>query len=283
MNALGLIERVLGRRLMWKIGRRLYLHARREGSLDMESNGEANLLKALAKRAAREGRTLNVVDIGANLGSWSTSLMEALQTAGAPRARLTLFEPVPAIRATLTDTMQGWASFADIVIEPMALSDQHATMTMMVTGPSTGTHHLQADLHNFEGQAIDVSVTTFDAYMHGRKTTHIDFIKIDAEGFDPKVIVGMEDLLARGGVDLIQFEYSILFVRSRAYLADLFARGARHGYVVALLSQQGIELFPAWHPDLERFYASPMLLVRDGWSAPLPAWEGYYEADNTRR
>ena len=38
---LSLIERLIGRDLLWRLSRRAYHHARREGSLDFAVNGEA--------------------------------------------------------------------------------------------------------------------------------------------------------------------------------------------------------------------------------------------------
>ena len=267
---------------MWKIGRRLYLHARREGSLDIERNGEAALLRAMAAAAAAEGRALTIFDVGANYGQWSLTLLRALRDRRAPAAKLTQFEPVPSVRTALSKVMSAWSDTGHITIEPLALSDRLGTATMVVTDEGAGTHHLKSESHNFEGRSIDVAVTTIDHYIEQNPVGPIDFIKIDAEGADPDVIRGMERLLRNGGVEMVQFEYSIHFVRTRSYLMDIFEIGEANGYRVALLTPTHLEFHECWHPDLEHFYPAPMLLVRNGARTYLKACEARYLADNTR-
>jgi FkbM family methyltransferase len=279
LNPLPLLEAVIGRRLMWKLGRRLYLYARREGSLDFDRNGEAALQRALAARSAQTGRGLNVVDVGANYGQWSRSLLSHLRTAGAPPASFTLFEPVPAIRSKLQALRDAFPEH-EIRIEANAVSDQIGTASMVVTALEAGTHHLDAPDARFAGSMIEVPVTTLDAALEGSDST-IDIVKVDAEGFDPKVILGMQTLLARQLVDVVQFEYSYLFVRSRAYLYDLFQVATRHGYQVALITNDGFEVHPEWHPDLEHFYASAMALVSPRATGLLPIKLVSYQQDNT--
>ena len=81
-----LLERLVGRDLLWRFGRRLYHHARREGSLDLRHNGEAWLQRRVARHAAAQTRTLTIVDVGANYGQWSKSMIGELAAANAPRA-----------------------------------------------------------------------------------------------------------------------------------------------------------------------------------------------------
>lgn len=279
MPILTILEAIIGRRMMWKIGRRLYLHARREGSLDFETNGEAALQAALARRSAASGRGLKVVDVGANYGQWSRSMLERLAAAKAPSAQLILFEPVPEIRATLAGLA---ADFPDHRIEVVAsaVSNEPSTMKMVVTALESGTHHLASADYPYEGRTIDVPVTTLDVHLAGAAEP-IDIVKIDAEGFDPKVIGGMRDLLARRMVGVVQFEYSILFIRSRSYLYDIFGIAREFGYKVALLTRQGFEVHEQWHADLEHFYASSIVMLEEKAIDLLPAMFVHYRPDNT--
>lgn len=274
---LHLIERLLGRERMWKISRRLYHHARREGSLDIAVNGEAMLQAMLARRSASEGRPLTVVDVGANYGQWSLSLLDAVARAQAPRPTLLLFEPVPAIRealaAKLVDADAAWS------IEHIALSDAPGSGTMLVQDVAAGTHHLAAADFSYGGVELPVVIDTLDRVWKGGP---IDIVKIDAEGFDPKVIAGMEGLLARGEVGVVQFEYGVLFVRSRSYLLDVFKLAQRTGYVFGILHGCGIETLAAWHEDLERFTPATMLLLHQRMADALGAVPVRYTASNTR-
>jgi len=264
---------------MWRIGRRLYLHARREGSLDFDLNGEAYLQRALAERSVATGRGLRIVDVGANYGQWSRAFLTTLRQLGAPQAEFILFEPVPIIADAVSSLADEFPDHR-ISVERCALSDEAGTARMVTTRIDAGTHHLQASSGSLEGEEIEVPVTTLDLRFGGSDQA-IDLVKIDAEGFDPKVLSGMTGLLARRAVEIVQFEYSWLFIRSRAFLYDIFTLAEAHGYRVGLLTGRGIEIHPEWHPDLEKFNASAMVLIRDGEADWLTAREVRYGPDNT--
>lgn len=279
MNLLSAIEVAIGRRTLWKIGRRLYLHARREGSLDFEINGEAWLQRVLAERSAAGGAGLRIVDVGANYGQWSRFFLSTLRRTGAPAAYFTLFEPVPAIAEAL-ETVAAEFPEHRIEVERCAISDEVGIAKMVVTQIEAGNHHLKSSSSSLQGEEIEVSVTTLDAYF-GATDQPIDIVKIDAEGFDPKVMAGMASLLARQAVQVVQFEYSWLFIRSRAFLYDIFDLATAHGYRVGLLTRLGVEIHSEWHPDLEKFNASAMVLLRGSTVAWLTERSVSYLSDNT--
>jgi FkbM family methyltransferase len=280
LSILGLLERLLGRRLMWKLGRRIYLHARREGSLDIETNGERLLQEALARRSAARNAPLTVYDVGANHGQWSRSLLTDLRHARAPSAHLTLFEPIGPIRVSLEGLREEFGDTATIEIVPQAVSDEPGSAEMVFTEVAAGNHHLDSSDFSYDGERVSVEVTTLDLFHEAAGHAFVDMVKIDAEGFDPKVVIGMEGMLRQGQVGVVQIEYSILFVRSRAYLLDLFTIAHRHGYIVALLTAHGFEIHRQWHPDLERFYLSSYVLLRPDSADLLPARVMEYGDDN---
>ena len=63
------------RRIVWRLGRKLYCTARGEGANQMDINGEAYVQERVLA-AAKPGETLTVFDVGANLGEWTQSLID---------------------------------------------------------------------------------------------------------------------------------------------------------------------------------------------------------------
>lgn len=272
------VERLIGRRLMWKIGRRLYHAARRDGSLDMHSNGEEMLQRAFARQSAETSRQLTIVDVGAHLGEWTLSMMHALDAVDAPAARLIAFEPVPSTRSQLEQNLPGGTRH-DVAVRPEAVSDTAGWQSIVCQGGFSGADHLATEFCGVPGTEIKVEVVRLDRALAGQE---IDLLKIDAEGFDPAVIRGSEELLASKLVGVIQFEYSSMFIRTRSYLFDIFEIAVRSGYKVGLLTERGIEVFDEWHFDLERFISSAMVIVRPDMLDWLPAGRAFYLGDNTR-
>jgi hypothetical protein len=67
-RAMGLIEALLGHRALWRLGRLIYRHARRDGANDPEINGEYALHRKISSWASRRSEPFNVIDVGANIG-----------------------------------------------------------------------------------------------------------------------------------------------------------------------------------------------------------------------
>ena len=61
-----------------------------------------------------------------------------------------------------------------------------------------------------------------DDYADGHGITHIDFLKVDAEGADHLVLRGFERLLRAGRIDVVQFEYARFALTTHFLLADFY-------------------------------------------------------------
>lgn len=138
------------------------------------------------------------------------------------------------------------------------MADRTGEAVMRMHEVEHGTHHLDAEDFSAGGVQVSVQVDTLDNYWRKQGGGAIEMVKIDAEGFDPKVIAGMGGLLAAAAIDLIQFEYGSLYIRSRSFLYDVVELGARYGYRLGILHRRGVETLKQWHFDLERFTGSNM-------------------------
>ena len=63
-----------------------------------------------------------------------------------------------------------------------------------------------------------VPVATLDNYCGDHDIEHIDFLKIDAEGFDLHVLEGAKEVLSRQVVDIFAFEFASGWCASKRYL-----------------------------------------------------------------
>lgn len=67
---------------------------------------------------------------------------------------------------------------------------------------------------------INVNIITLDEYIAEKKLDHIDFIKIDTEGYELEVLLGAKNTLPK--VDMIQFEYGGTYPDNNIKLADVY-------------------------------------------------------------
>jgi FkbM family methyltransferase len=122
---------------------------------------------------------MTAIDIGANLGAYSLALARAV----GPQGRVFAYEPASATRALLSQS-RDINALKNLEIVGAALADAPQTMRL-VFGESSELHAL-----GDSGPGEDVPVTTLDIEEAQRGWPSPDFIKIDAEGAEERIIAG---------------------------------------------------------------------------------------------
>ncbi|HEY0066721.1 MAG TPA: FkbM family methyltransferase [Flavisolibacter sp.] len=135
-----------------------------------------------------------VIDIGAHIGLFS---VRAGQLAG-KTGKVYAFEPTPATQALLKKTIK--INDMEGVIEPRneAIGDKDGVTHFYVSDSegdnSNSLVQYKADraLH-----AVEVKITSIDNFIRNRPLERVDFIKIDAEGFEYNVLLGCRHLFTQ--------------------------------------------------------------------------------------
>jgi len=125
-----------------------------------------------------------IFDVGANFGYYGIALANRL----ARQCSVHSFEPFP-------DTLQRLRTnialnqLQDVVKSvPFGLADSAGTGTMVAKEGHSGGAHF--DAHPQQSTGPQVALTTLDEYCSAYDVRRIDFIKIDVEGYEGKVING---------------------------------------------------------------------------------------------
>jgi FkbM family methyltransferase len=166
-RAIGAIESLIGRRALWRLGRLIYRHARRDGNNKPEINGEYALHRKLASWASRRSEPFNVIDVGANIGYWSSHLLDECQRAGVQSVRLWAFEPSEEIRVQLASRLQSPPPDYRVAIRREAVSDTRGQAAFDATPGIVGIKHLLTDAMVADGEmlSVDVTVTTLPPWV----------------------------------------------------------------------------------------------------------------------
>lgn len=157
---------------------------------DTEDHFPKMLAKSVSKGGPREyqyqvrNRSLGYVkqkrvalDIGANVGLWSRDLVKHF-------TQVIAFEPVDMFRECLTRNV-----FAkNLDIKPVALGDQEGMIRMIITEGNTG--HTHVDPNSVNG---DIKIVKLDSL----ELPVVDYMKIDCEGFEYRVLQGAEQTIRR--------------------------------------------------------------------------------------
>ena len=117
---------------------------------------------------------------------------------------------------------------------------------------------MKAHDHYYQGQ-VHCQIRKASAYVRKHQIERIDFVKIDVEGMDLKVIRGFEDTLDR--VRALQFEYGVFNIASRDLLADFCSLLGSKGFVVGKIFPRTVSFFD-YHFDMENFHGSNYVAVK---------------------
>jgi len=142
-----------------------------------------------------------VLDVGANLGYYTTLCAERVGPAG----RVDAIEPDPDNFALLDANTRELQAQGRVRLHALALSDRSGTAQLFRSKDNTGMHRLYESVC-CDVTGLDVPVRRGDELA----LAPLDLIKIDVEGFEPYALRGLAATLAQSPGVKILCEYSPL-------------------------------------------------------------------------
>lgn len=135
-----------------------------------------------------------VVDGGANIGYYTCYLSRFTGESG----RVYAFEPEPTNFQVLKENRK-LNDFKNVIIEQKALSDRNGFLYVELSEDTAA---------RISDRGIEVESVTLDDYF---KDPIIDFIKLDVEGHERKIFLGMKKILENPNLKMItEFYYRLL-------------------------------------------------------------------------
>ncbi len=203
---------------------------------DVHLNGEAALLAALAPF-----KPAVLFDVGANIGDWSLAAAELV-----PNAHLHAFEITPATAEALAVNAAPFG--ARLTIHPFGLGDHEGEITVYLSPRDDTANSTLRDAVAISSDGNDdatiaevaARITTGDAFLAEHGIAHLDFLKIDVEGAEFSVLNGFQNAFARNAIDLVQFEYGEINLKTRDFLEDYYKFFTARGFVVGKLYPEGV-------------------------------------------
>ena len=140
--------------------------------------------------AIRPGMT--IVDVGGNEGLFTLAAARQLGSSG----KVIAFEPLPRnyryIIANLA--LNGFVDSSRFVVEPLALTNWDGEVELFL-GPIGNPSVTTVGQTGTSRKSINVPCYRLDTYLHEKRISQVDLVKIDVEGAEGFVIDGMLDLL----------------------------------------------------------------------------------------
>ncbi len=235
----------IGAQPVYRFLHRAALRGRGFGVGEFADSGEVALLGRLS---ASVPRPRVIFDIGANVGGWSLAASREF-----PDARIHAFEPSAAAFATL----QAAVADRNVTCVRAAASDgAGAAVLHAVPGlPGlTSLHDRDLSGHGLRmSEKESVETLTIDEYCREHGVDRIDFLKIDVEGHELRVLQGAREMLEGGRIQRIQFEFGGTNIDARTYLRD-FVRMLEPRYVLSRVLVDGLE--PLRYTEAEEIFVT---------------------------
>lgn len=223
---------------------------------DMSKNGELRVIECLEIASP-----LKIFDVGANVGEWSMLISKVY-----PKCEVHSFEIIP---STCENLIVKTRSMPNIIVNNVGLSDRSGAVTMSISkrdsSVATACRIEGMRFHDdYYSSEMECNVTTGAQYVEDHEIKFIDFLKIDVEGMDLKVLRGFGDKLFL--VKIIQFEYGIFNIASHDLLSDYFILLQRYGFVVGKVYPNKVHFFE-YHFSYEDFGGNNYIAVKSSETA----------------
>lgn len=249
-----LLSRFQGRRFTNALAEAALGFTRRIGNEDFDArrNGEERVVRALSELQPRL-----VFDVGANAGTWSRGVAELY-----PGCEVHAFEIVPSTaealrralaavpRVRVNDFGLSDASGEIPIHLPEAAAPTMATAFPVPSGVADGTRYTRL---------VQCRTRRAEEYLLEQELGRIDFVKIDVEGMDLKVIRGFGAALQ--SVRALQFEYGVFNIASHDLLFDFCRYLNERGFTVGKIYPRWVEFFEYGFAR-ENFFGSNYVAVR---------------------
>jgi FkbM family methyltransferase len=248
--------------LLRKTHRELTRYLDRAGNwnnIDPETNGEFFLLNQVAPRVRL------ALDIGANVGDWTSRLLQAN-----PRCVVHGFEASP---KTFANLRQRNSQTDNLVLYNCGMGENVGQLPFYDYGENSGLSSFVAreiSVGLKPKQIINVPLTTVDTFRAEHNIGHVDFAKIDTEGFELPVLRGMRRTLQERNVSMIQFEYGGTWIDANATLGQANQFMAQLGYTLFRLRPDSLEHVNYHAREYETFKYANFVAVSS--TALLQTW-----------
>jgi hypothetical protein len=124
----------------------------------------------------------------------------------------------------------------------LAVGDARGTLRFYAQGAGDETASLVPSKNQENATETFVEVISLDEFFEGR-IVEIDMLKVDAEGYDFRVLLGAAKLLSLGAIRTLQFEYNAPWKEAGSTLVQAVSYLKSFGYETFILKGNALYSF----------------------------------------
>ena len=206
-----------------------------EFAYDLDHTGEEEFIRAMLTISQSEEFVF--FDVGANRGDWTGYLLKEAKREVCGH----LFDISKTMIGRLTTR---YAGMDNIYINHVGLSDKTEEREYKRYPNGEGVNSFIMDTSFWDDHLDHVieeaRTMTGDDYCRQHGIDHIDFLKIDTEGWEWPVLHGFDDMISDRRIEAIQFEYGYLTADMHVAMKDFWRFFEARGYAVGPLNKNGV-------------------------------------------
>ena len=235
-----------------------------KGDMNPHRNGEFKVLRNAMSKSC--GNEFVYIDGGANIGSNAIQAHKYSKKIGKP-VKIIAIEP---IKKTFQKLAFNTSSIPVILVNK-ALGDSNTLLEMNTdpNNPYSGSNSAISHYYLDSSSTETVHQATLDDLASELNIHHIDFLKLDLEGYELNALQGAKKLIEMESIDYIQLEYNQTWIKAGSSIEILLKIMEKSYYSLYRIASKELLKISSYHYTIEDFYYSNLLLVRHGCPLPL--------------
>lgn len=182
-----------------------------------DQNGEVRVMRLIKDHFKQAPDPVVIFDVGAHRGDYATDLARVF----GEKSRVYCFEPSAPLFAELKTSV---GAFPNFEAYQLGLSDKDESVELYDYGYSIPS--MVSDVVGLAGGRAftveTVNTVRLDQFCEGHQVERINFLKVDVEGYDLKVLRGAKEMLCSAKVDFVQFEFGAQSIAPRSFFHDFY-------------------------------------------------------------
>ena len=206
------------------------------GGAEVISSGENGIFSIVMESIDPE-RTLNIFDVGANIGQY---LQLAYACLNGCRFHIHSFEPSSEAYAALSENAR---NYSNVTLNNFGLGREMQEAELFYDQAGSGlaslTKRRLAHCGITMGLSERVHIETLDFYCGDHQIEYIDLLKLDVEGHELDVLNGATRMFRKDAIRMVQFEFGGCNIDTRTFLKDFFYFFSDNGMRIARITPSG--------------------------------------------
>ena len=255
-NIISLILKIyrhtFGKKIFYKINECFYLFFLRGLGIlnggNFSDSGEKRFINLYLKK----NKEYVIFDVGSCIGGYSRLVLKR-----APLSKIYAFEPDPNNYQKLIKNIKAknFQAFNYAVGNKEGTINIYDYQNSTTSNPHASLYKgVIEEIHKKKAIKYEVKMIKLANFLRENNIPKIDLLKIDTEGSEFNVLLGLEDFLKKGKIKAIQFEFNEMNIISRVFFKDFWDL-LNENYKMYRMLSDGLVRIKKYSPVLSEIYA----------------------------